>query len=269
MSIQVGLTRSVEPPDGVVDAPGEIIGIDFHPQEPLSHRRLACSHGVDSVAGEHAATSVVVLRRHPQCVYVKLADCQTEFLPPSACSLHSVVGADRACKDCNFYTGVLAVRPFTSRQPWSIHISCATEDEDREVKVRRTQLPMVTVKASTLHVLQGTTADPGLIFHWVFPRRLRRDMRWLVIYVALSRVRRLKNLRSIGLNKDIREIMEAGPPDTLPAQFSKLFDEKEKQTNLDADAAMKALGWLDWLAVSRCFRAWLALRETSEPAVLS
>ena len=150
-------------------------------------------------------------------------------------------------------------------------ISCATEDGDchREVKVRRTQLPMVTVKASTLHVLQGTTADPGLIFHWVFPRRLRRDMRWLVIYVALSRVRRLKNLRSIGLSKDIREIMEAGPPDTLPAQFRKLFDEKEKQTDLDADAAMTALGWLDWLAVSRCFRAWLAIREASEPAVLS
>jgi len=61
--------------------------------------------------------------------------------------------------------------------------------------------------------------------------------------------------------------MEAGPPDTLPAQFSKLFDEKEKQTNLDADAAMKALGWLDWLAVSRCFRAWLTVREASEPAL--
>ena len=92
-------------------------------------------------------------------------------------------------------------------------------------------------------------------------------MRWLVIFVALSRVRRLKNLRSIGLSKDIREIMEAGPPDTLPAQFRKLFDEKEKQTDLDADAAMTALGWLDWLAVSRCFRAWLTVCEASEPAL--
>ena len=68
-------------------------------------------------------------------------------------------------------------------------------------------------------------------------------MRWLAIYVALSRVRRLENLRSIGLNKEIREIMEAGPPDTLPAQFLKLFGEKEAQTALDADAAMAALGW--------------------------
>ena len=99
------------------------------------------------------------------------------------------------------------------------------------------------VKASTLHVLQGTTADPGLIFHWVFPRRLTRPLRWLAIYVALSRVRRLKNLRSVGLTKQIREIMEEGPPDSLPAQFQKLFQEKEAQTALDADAAMAALGW--------------------------
>ena len=39
--------------------------------------------------------------------------------------------------------------------------------------------------------------------------------------------------------------MEAGPPDSLPAQFHKLFHEKEAQTALDADAAMAALGWLN------------------------
>ena len=72
---------------------------------------------------------------------------------------------------------------------------------------------------------------------------LRRDLRWLAIYVALSRVRCLKNLRSVGLNKDIRAIMEEGPPDTIPAQFQKLFNEKEAQTRLDADVAMAALGW--------------------------
>ena len=75
------------------------------------------------------------------------------------------------------------------------------------------------------------------------PRRLTRDMRWLAIYVVLSRVRRLRNLRSVGLNEDIRAIMEAGPPDTLPAQFRKLFSEKEERTALDAEAAMAALEW--------------------------
>ena len=50
-------------------------------------------------------------------------------------------------------------------------------------------------------------------------------------------MRRLKNLRSIGLSQDIRAIMEEGPPDTLPAQFHKLFSEKEAQTASIASAA--------------------------------
>jgi hypothetical protein len=113
----------------------------------------------------------------------------------------------------------------------------------RQIKAIRKGLPLVCIKSSTLHVLQGSTADPGLIFHWAFPRLLQKPMRWLAICVALSRVRRLKNFRSNGLNKDIRKIMEQGPPDSLPAQFHELFNEKDAQTVLDADAAMAALGW--------------------------
>ena len=124
-----------------------------------------------------------------------------------------------------------------------MEVSSPGESGARQAKVLRTQIPITTVKASTLHVLQGTTTDPGLIFHWCFPRLLRRDLRWLATYVALSRVRRLKNLRSVGLGKDIRAIMEEGPPNTLPAQFHKFFSEKEAQTVLDANAAMIALGW--------------------------
>ena len=188
-------------------------------------------------------SSFVVLRYQPRSVYWKLTDCDIQFLPPRPCRLHTLTGADKACTACNFLPGVLAVKPCTNQQAWSVNITCITDGNGRDVRVRRTQLPLVCLKASTLHVLQGTTTDPGLIFHWHFPRKLRRDMRWLAIYVALSRVRRLKSLRSIGLNNDIREIIEAGPPDTLPAQFHKLFSEKEKQTALDAEAAMKAMGW--------------------------
>ena len=114
------------------------------------------------------------------------------------------------------------------------------EEKGRQTKVIRKGLPLVCIKSSTLHVLQGNTADPGLMFHYVFPRLIRNTMRWMAIYVALSLVLRLKNLRSIGLNKDIRKIMEEGPPDSLPAQFHKLFNEKEAQTALVADAAMVA-----------------------------
>ena len=212
IGMQVRLTQSVEPPEGVVDATGKVFGVDFHPLEPESHRRSAFP--VHGAAKPEA--SVVVLRHQPLCVYVKLDGCDTEFLPPKPCNEHAVSGVDRTCSACSFYPGVLAVKPCTSKRPWNFEISMPNEDN---------------------------TADPGLIFHWVFPRLLRRPMRWLAIYVALSRVRRLKNLRSIGLSKDIRKIMEEGPPDSLPAQFHKLFNEKEAQTALDADAAMAALGW--------------------------
>ena len=239
IGMQVRLTQSVEPPEGVVDATGEVFGVDFHPLELESHRRCAFPvHG----AAEPVA-SVAVLRHQPLCVYVKLNGCDTELLPPKPCNEHAVSGVDRTCSACSFYPGVLAVKPCTSKRPWNFEILMPNEDKGRQTKVIRTGLPFVCVKSSTLHVLQGSTADPGLIFHWVFPRLLRRPMRWLAIYVALSRVRRLKNLRSIGLSKDIRKIMEEGPPDSLPAQFHKLFNEKEAQTALDADAAMAALGW--------------------------
>ena len=112
-----------------------------------------------------------------------------------------------------------------------------------KAKVRRRQLPLVGARASTLHVLQGCTCDPGLIFHWSFPNRLPKDLVWLAVYVALSRVRELKRLRSVGLSTKIRAIVEGGPPATIPAQFAQYFAEKEAVTQLDADAAMAKLGW--------------------------
>ena len=120
-------------------------------------------------------------------------------------------------------------------------------DESRiaRVKVRRKQLPLTCKNASTLHVLQGCTCDPGLLFHWKFPRRLSKDMVWLATYVAISRVRKLENLRSVGLTRKIKDVIEAGPPDTIPDMFAKYFGEKEKTTQKDADNFMRLLGWSD------------------------
>ena len=59
------------------------------------------------------------------------------------------------------------------------------------------------------------------------PNRLSSAQKWLAVYVALSRVRNLNSLKSIGLSKKIRTIIEAGPPDELLAQFEKYFGEKE------------------------------------------
>lgn len=83
----------------------------------------------------------------------------------------------------------------------------------------------------------------GLIFHWALPNRLDTDQKWLAVYVALSRVRNLDSLRSIGMKKQIRKIIEQGPPEALMMQFSKYFGDKEDATLKLAHLLVSQLGW--------------------------
>ena len=129
--------------------------------------------------------------------------------------------------------------PFRNTRAWPVEAKAI----GATVRVKRTQITLVCVAASTLHVLQGCMCDPGLIFHWKFPRRLDTDLRWLSTYVALSRVRGLQSLKSVGLSAQIRAIIEQGPPDTIPEAFARYFEDKEVETQLEADKAMAALGW--------------------------
>ena len=102
----------------------------------------------------------------------------------------------------------------------------------------------MTVKtASTLYTLQGVTAEPGLIFHWKFPRFFSEEMRWLAAYVALSRAPSLEQLISVGLPDDLRGIIEGGPPEGILSRFTDMFKEKEDATHLLALEAMRELGW--------------------------
>ena len=59
------------------------------------------------------------------------------------------------------------------------------------------------------------------------PKRADDDIKWLIVYVMLSRVRSLSRLRSIGLAPKIRKIIEGGPPNMLAENFeildSRLF----------------------------------------------
>ena len=75
------------------------------------------------------------------------------------------------------------------------------------------------------------------------PKRADEDIKWLIIYVMLSRVRSLSCLRSIGLSSKIRDIIEGGPPTMLAENFEKLFRRKIKYTHKAAAESRKALGW--------------------------
>ena len=98
-------------------------------------------------------------------------------------------------------------------------------------------------EACPLYSLQGATCDPGLIAHFIMPKRADDDIKWLIVYVLLSRVRSLSRLRSIGLTNKIRKIIEGGPPTMLAENFEKLFRKKITNTKAAAAAAKTALAW--------------------------
>ena len=88
-----------------------------------------------------------------------------------------------------------------------------TQTKALYIGARREQLPMTITAASTLYTLQGTTATPGLIYHFKHHGDLSAPMKWIATHIALSRVRRLREFRSIGISDDIRDIINRGPPE--------------------------------------------------------
>ena len=97
--------------------------------------------------------------------------------------------------------------------------------------------------ACPLYGLQGTTADPGLVAHWNVPKRMNPDVRWLLVYVILSRVRALTSLVSFGFSDALREVIEQGPPGNFVGSFDRLFGEKVQATRTAARGARRQLGW--------------------------
>ena len=98
--------------------------------------------------------------------------------------------------------------------------------------------------ACPLYSLQGATCDPGLIAHFVMPKRADDGIKWLIVYVMLSRPRSLATVTSVGLTTKVRDIIEQGPPEDLVATFHKLFDEKIKTTKTRATKAAQQYGLL-------------------------
>ena len=106
-------------------------------------------------------------------------------------------------------------------------------------------MPLTIVTASTLYTLQGTAAEPGLVYYFNTPRRLSKMMKWTACYMALSRVRSLSALRSIGLTSDVRELIDLGPPDGFLTRFLKVFEDKIASTQKDVEDVLAELGWHD------------------------
>ena len=120
-------------------------------------------------------------------------------------------------------------------------------NKSKYINVQRKQFPLTPAPAMPLYSMQGTTADPGMVAYWFFPQRCSPTVKWLIVYVMLSRVRSLATLQSVGLTSKVRDIIEQGPPEELVATFHKLFDGKIEKTKALATEAAKRYGMLPGL----------------------
>ena len=144
----------------------------------------------------------------PKAIYVKLDECNLQLLSPAQCPEH--VEHNPACSRCIIAAqpGVMAILPLTRTFKYFF----SSSDKPKYVIISRREMPLMPAPAVSLYSMQGTTADPGLVAYWFFPQRVDVSVRWLIVYVMLSRPRSLATLKSVNLTKQIRDIIEQGPP---------------------------------------------------------
>lgn len=166
VGMSIRLTLTSEKQVAVVDATGIIKGIEFDDSEPRKHKDATTEGNM----------SIVTLMYMPKAVYVELdaiegANEIPQWIKPQPCFAHASEGMQASCSQCQQFKNCVVVPAVTNPVPWSIEIDTKLLGKIK-VKVKRTQLPVVCVKASTLHVLQGSTCDPGFQKRW-FPTEPR------------------------------------------------------------------------------------------------
>ena len=213
INMQIRCTMTICPCQAPVDTMGVVQNIELH--------------AADRVRWQQHDSDAIFILHHAPTVLVKI---------------------DENTTDTGLGPGVIAV---DKRLCEAFFIDMELEDSQcstvrcLKVKAQREQLPLTIAKASTLYTLQGSTADPGLIYYFRTPRRLSNVMKWISCYMALSRLRTLRELRSIGLTPAIRELIDGGPPAGFLTRFLKVFEEKACQTQKDIEEALAELGWVD------------------------
>ena len=230
VGMEVRLTTTLDMPYAVQDASATVVEIQY------------AEH--DAVAEQYMRTTVphaeILLEQLPTAVLIRLHDCKHVFLPCGPCS--SCFCFNSFCSDCmaerKKLEGIFAVQPIP--RTWKYD---GPELNGKYLHVARRQLPLAPAKVLPLYSMQGMTAQPGLVAHWVVPPRLDYELKWLICYVILSRVPSLKQLISIGLSDKIREIIEGGPPEGIVQSFNTLFAEKIEKTHAAALEARRRLGW--------------------------
>ena len=230
VGMEVRLTTTLEMPWAVQDATGTVLEIQGVEHDGRYQQYLRST----------SPDAEILLEQLPVATMIKLHDCKHIFLPCEPCP--GCTSFTSSCTECiakrKELEGVFAVQPQT--RAWKYD---GPELNGQYITVSRRQLPLAPAKVLPLYSMQGMTAEPGLVAHWVLPSRLQHDIKWLICYVILSRVPSLKQLVSVGLTDKIREIIEGGPPEGIVQTFSTLFADKIAKTHEAALQARQRLGW--------------------------
>jgi hypothetical protein len=222
VGMRMKFTTTLQQPFAVQDVECTVVGFDPDDRDGDAMAALQACH----CQGEHVCAFL------PKAIYVKIDECDHHFLPPAPCALHRASGHEASCPDCNraAQPGIFAVTPVKR----TFRYYHDPQNKTKYVNVQRMQFPLTPAPAMPLYSMQGTTADPGMVAYWFFPQRCSQTVKWLIVYVMLSRPRSLAALTSVGLTEKVRDIIEQGPPQDLVATFSKLFKAKIAKTKAEA-----------------------------------
>ena len=232
VGMRMRFTTTLQQPFAVQDVDCTVVGFDPDDSDKAAQVEVDSQCG----SGEYACTYM------PKAIYVKIDDCDYTFLPPAPCSFHRRSGLDTSCLNCvsAVQPGIFAVKPLTRKFRYYYD----AQAKNKYVEVQRKQFPLMPAPAMPLYSMQGTTADPGMVAYWVFPQRCSSTIKWLIVYVMLSRPRCLASLQSVGLTEKVRSVIEEGPPEDLVSSFRKLFQEKIDATKAEAIRAAESYGLL-------------------------
>jgi hypothetical protein len=225
--MRMRFTTTLQQPFAVQDVECTVVGFEPAYEDKRTQTAAYAQH----CRGEHVCDLM------PKAIYVKIDECDCHFLPPPPCSMHRLTGLDSSCLNCisAVQPGIFAVKPVTR----TFRYYYDSKVPSKYIKVQRRQFPLMPALAMPLYSMQGTTADPGMVAYWFFPQRCSPTVKWLIVYVMLSRPRSLATLKSVGLTSKVRDLIEQGPPTELVATFHKLFDAKIKETKALAARAAK------------------------------
>ena len=229
VDLRMRFATTVQAPYAVQDVECTVLGFQKHADEESDWKQHM--YHPSGTPGEYA------FKYLPVAIYVKIDKCDHVFLPDRPCKRHLHTGKDTACVACTSagQPGIFAVKPRKA----TFQYKDATKFHGY-LNVARLSFPLMPADAMALYSLQGTTADPGMVAYWEMPQRASKELKWLIVYVMLSRPRSLSSLRSVGMGPHIKDIIEQGPPEEFVQSFDVLFGKKmEKTKKIAREAAIK------------------------------